>query len=312
VVRRATLAGAPMAGLLLDRDFDPHYGRSVPVAPGVRRVTAPNAGPFTFAGTNSYIVGSGRVAVIDPGPADESHFQALMSATTGETITHICVSHAHRDHCGGAARLVAATGARTYGFGRARRTADGASAVDDETTADFAPDAPLADGAPIAGDGWQMQAIATPGHSSDHLAFALAGSDLLFSGDHVMAWSTTVVAAPQGSMADYVASLDRLLQRAEDTYLPGHGGPVTKAHDHVRTLKAHRRARAAAILAFLKDGPAPIPTIVAAVYRDLDPRLAGGAGLTVLAHLEELTAQGEVAADGSPGATSTFRLMRPR
>lgn len=187
-----------MVDLVLTRAFEPHYGRSVPVAPGVRRVTAPNAGPFTFSGTNSYIVGSGQVAVIDPGPADESHFEALMSATTGETITHICLTHAHRDHCSGAARLVAATGARTYGFGRGRRTADGGSAMNHDTAPDFAPDAPLADGAPIVGDGWQMQAIATPGHTRDHLAFALAGSGLLFSGDHVMAWSTTVVAPPEG------------------------------------------------------------------------------------------------------------------
>ena len=167
----------------------------------------------------------------------------------------------------------------------------------------------LADGARVAGDGWQVEAIATPGHAPDHLAFALAGSDLIFSGDHVMAWSTTVVAPPEGVMADYMASLDRMLARREDTYLPGHGGRLRQAHAYVRALKAHRLERAAAIVTSLAAGADRIPAIVAAVYADLDPRLAAAAGLSVRAHLEELIAQGLVESDGPPAA-ARFRLSR--
>ncbi len=297
-----------MPALHLQRSFEPHHGRAVPVAPAVRRVTAQNAGPLTFAGTNSYIVGFGNVAVIDPGPDEDSHFRALMAATAGETITHILVTHAHRDHSAGASRLAAATGARSHAGRRMAR--ESAAEVDHGIDRDFLPDVVLADGALITGDGWRLEAIATPGHTSDHLVFALAGSGLVFSGDHVMAWSTTVVAPPDGSMADYMASLDRLLGRGEDTYLPGHGGPVAKAHDHVRALKAHRLERRAAILASLADGARSIPAIVAAVYVGLDPGLAGAAGLSVLAHLEELMARDDVACDGPPGPAGRYRLSR--
>ena len=301
-----------MVDLVFDRDFLARHGQAVPVALGVRRVTAPNAGPFTFVGTNSYILGSGsRVAIIDPGPSDESHFQALMAATAGQSVTHILVTHAHHDHCDGVARLAAATGARTHGFGRdAPSVSAGAPRADTGADASFVSDVALADGALVVGDGWQLEAIATPGHAGDHLAFALTGSDLLFSGDHVMAWSTTVVAPPEGSMARYMASLDRLLARDEDTYLPGHGGPVTRAHDYVRALKAHRQQREAAILRCLADGTETIPTIVASVYLDLDPQLGGGASLSVLAHLEELIAQGKVERAGPAGSADIFRLIR--
>ena len=299
-----------MADLVFRRDFDPRYGQPVPVAPGVRRVTAPNAGPLTFAGTNSYILGAGRVAVIDPGPDDEAHFQALMVATAGETISHILVTHAHRDHCGGVSRLAAASGAKSHGFGRSGKAPVGAPEADTGIDLDFVPDTALADGALVSGEGWQVEAIATPGHAGDHLVFALVGRGLIFSGDHVMAWSTTVVAPPEGSMADYRTSLDRLLARPEDTYFPGHGGRVTEAHAHVRALKAHRREREAAILAALAAGIEPIPAIVDTVYPDLDPRLAGAAGLSVLAHLEDLIARGRVACEGSPGLTARFRLSR--
>ena len=300
----------PMAELIFHRDFVPEYGRAVPVAPGVRRVTAANAGPLTFAGTNSYILGAGRVAVIDPGPADESHVQALLAATAGETVTHILVTHAHRDHSGGVKRLAAATGALSYGLARAAAAVEDAPLADAGVDLSFVPDTALDDGALVTGAGWQVEAIATPGHARDHVAFALAASDLIFSGDHVMAWSTTVVAPPEGSMADYMASLEKLLARQEDTYLPGHGGPITKAHDHVRALKAHRLEREAAILASLAAGTETVAAIVAAVYRDLDPALAGAAGLSVLAHLEDLMARGRITSDGPPGPVARYRLSR--
>ena len=299
-----------MADLVFQRTFVPRYGQAVPVAPGVRRVTAPNAGPLTFTGTNSYILGSGRVAIVDPGPDDETHFQALMAATAGETVTHILVTHAHRDHSGGVRRLAAQTGAPSHAGRRRIATPQDAPLADAGIDHDFAPDRVLADGAFIAGDGWQVEAVATPGHADDHFVFALTGSDLIFSGDHVMAWSTTVVAPPEGSMAAYRASLDKLLARPEDTYFPGHGGPVAKAHDYVRALKAHRLERAAAILSRLAAGDETIPAIVAAVYPDLDPALSAAAGLSVLAHLEEMTGDGQVASDGPPGPAARFRLIR--
>ena len=210
------------------------------------------------------------------------------------------------------ARLAAATGAPSYGLRAQRRRARTARRrCDTGIDEDFVPDVALADGALVAGDGWQVEAIATPGHASDHLVFALAGSDLIFSGDHVMAWSTTVVAPPEGSMADYMASLDRLLARPEDTYLPGHGGPVDQAHAYVRALKAPsprarsgdpRRAGRRARERFRRSSPRSIA--------DLDPRLAGAAGLSVLAHLEDLIARGTVARDGPPGPAARFRLSR--
>ncbi len=307
-------ADRDMDEIVFRRDFVPKYGRAVAVASsGVRRVTAPNAGPFTFTGTNSYIVGAGRVAIIDPGPADETHLQALLAATAGETVTHILVTHSHRDHCDGVPRLAELTGARTYASDHhvhGALLADLTNRLDSGSNPTFVPDVALADGAIVDGDGWQVETIATPGHASDHLVFALAGRDLLFSGDHVMAWSTTVVAPPDGSMAQYMASLDKLIDRTEDTYLPGHGGPVTNAHDYVRALKVHRQEREAAILESLAEGARTIPAIVAAVYRGLDPQLTGAAGMSVLAHLEDLMERGLVEHSGQPGLAGIYRLSR--
>mgnify|MGYP000165097595 CR=1 FL=1 len=305
-----------MADLAFDRDFAPDHGTAVDAAPGVRRVTASNSGPFTFAGTNSYIVGHGRVAVIDPGPADMAHRDALLAATQGETITHILVTHAHHDHIDGVAALREATGATIAGFGPQvppRPFAEGGPSLDAGADSAFVPDITLADGAVVDGGGWRMEAIATPGHSSDHMVYALAGSGVLFSGDHVMGWSTTVVAPPDGVMADYMRSLDRLMARGEDTYLPGHGGPVRNAHAFVRALRTHRRAREAAILARLVAGDTTIPAIVAAIYPGLDAALVPAAGLSVLAHLEDLVARGTAIADGgSPALTATFRVSSRR
>jgi len=301
-----------VSDITFDRDFAPHYGEAVAVAPGVRRITARNPGLFTFTGTNSYVVGNGRVAVIDPGPDDAAHVAALLAATAGETVTHILVTHTHRDHSGAAPALKAATGALTAGGGPhrpARPRRDGViGGLDAAADTGFVPDLVLADGAAIAGDDWRLVAVATPGHTANHLAFALAGSDLLFSGDHVMAWSTTVVAPPDGSMADYMGSLDRLLARPERRYLPGHGGPVADAPAYVAALKRHRLAREAAILVRLAAGDTTIPDMVAAIYSDTDPRLHGAAGLSVLAHLEDLVERGRVIHEGEPGLGGRYRL----
>jgi glyoxylase-like metal-dependent hydrolase (beta-lactamase superfamily II) len=300
-----------MSDLVLDRSFDPVYGQAVEVAPGVRRLTARNPGPFTFHGTNSYIVGHGRVAVIDPGP-DPNHAETLIAATKGETVTHILVTHTHRDHVTAARRLQALTGATTLAAGShrlARAPLPGETAMlDAAADTAFAPDITLADGAVVDGDGWRLTAVATPGHTVNHLSFVLAATDILFSGDHVMAWSTTIVAPPDGAMADYMDSLDRLLARPEHRYLPGHGGPVADAQNYVRALKRHRQMREAAILAELSRGPHTIPDLVAAIYRDTDPSLHAAAGLSVLAHLEDLLAQRRVANAGAPGLAGFYRL----
>jgi glyoxylase-like metal-dependent hydrolase (beta-lactamase superfamily II) len=296
--------------IVFDKSFDPQYGLTVEVAPGVRRVTAPNPGPTTFRGTNSYIVGRGSVAIIDPGPDDAGHVAALLAAVAGETVSHIVLTHTHRDHTGALAALLRATGATAVGGGphrpaREPRAGEGAR-LDAAGDANFRPDITLTDDGAIAGDTWQLEAVATPGHTVNHLAYALDDGRTLFSGDHVMGWSTTIVAPPDGAMRDYMASLDKLAARAEQRYLPGHGGPIEDAHAYVGALKQHRRMRESAIYARLVAGDRAIPQIVAAIYRDIDPRLHRAAGLSVLAHLEDLVASGKVTSDGPPVVEGRF------
>ena len=227
-------------------------------------------------------------------------------------MSHILVTHTHRDHSGAVERLKAVTGAPTVGagphrFARPPRPEESA-ALDAAADIGFTPDITLADGASIGDGDWSLEALATPGHTGNHLAYALAGRDLLFSGDHVMAWSTTVVAPPDGSMREYMASLDKLTARPEQYYLPGHGGPVTDAAGFLRGLKAHRKMREAAILDRIAKGDEVIPAMVRAIYRDTDERLHGAAGLSVLAHLEDLVGRGKVASDGPPTFGGRFRL----
>jgi glyoxylase-like metal-dependent hydrolase (beta-lactamase superfamily II) len=294
-----------------DKSFDLPPGRVEEVMPGVRRLLVNNPGPFTFKGTVTYIVGTGSVAVIDPGPIDEPHMAALLDAVQGETVTHILVTHTHRDHSPAAACLKAATGAKTYAEGphRAARPLNVGEAppLDSSGDRDFRPDVALADGETVSGPGWIIEAVTTPGHTANHMAFALKGTPVLFSGDHVMAWSTPVVAPPDGAMSDYMASLEKLARRAETLYFPGHGGAVRDAPRFVQQYIHHRRAREAAILAQLAAGEADIPALVNAIYVGLDPRLTKAAGLSVLAHLEDLTARGLVATDGAPSIAGRYR-----
>ncbi|MGO8420956.1 MBL fold metallo-hydrolase [Rhizobium ruizarguesonis] len=296
-----------------DLAFEPAYGQAVPVVAGVERVTVNNPGPFTFFGTNSYIVGSSSVAVIDPGPEDEAHYQALMAALAGRAVTHIFVSHTHRDHSPLARRLQAATGAVTVGQGPhrpARPLRDGEiNPFSESSDLSFVPDIALSDGESLSGDGWALSAVLTPGHTANHAAFALAGRDILFSGDHVMAWSTSIVAPPDGSMADYMESLDRLIAREDRLLLPGHGGPVTEPSSFLRALKAHRLRREQAVLARVRAGDSGIAEMVKVIYRDTDPKLHGAAALSVLAHIENLMERGEIAADGPPSLAATYRLL---
>lgn len=278
------------------------------LSPLTRRLIAGNPSPFTFTGTCSYIVGEGEVAIIDPGPANEGHLAALLAAVAGERVSHIVVTHTHRDHSAGAAALQRKTGAPIVGA-RAHVAREGApNGLDAAHDLAYAPDAALADGARIAGRGFTLEAIATPGHAANHLCFALLQENALFSGDHVMAWSTSIVAPPDGSMADYMASLERLRRREEAIYWPGHGGPVREPQRYVRALAHHRRQREAAILVRLEAGETGIPEIVARVYAGLSPALIGAASLSTLAHLEDLVARGLVASDRPPALSAQFRL----
>ncbi|MGO6852458.1 MBL fold metallo-hydrolase [Rhizobium leguminosarum] len=294
-----------------DLAFEPAYGQAVPVVAGVERVTVNNPGPFTFFGTNSYIVGSSSVAVIDPGPEDEAHFQALMTALGGREVTHIFVSHTHRDHSPLARRLRRATGAVTVGQGPhrpARPLREGEiNPFAESSDLSFVPDIALSDGQTLSGDGWALSAVLTPGHTTNHAAFALAGRDILFSGDHVMAWSTSIVAPPDGSMADYMESLDRLIAREDRLLLPGHGGPVTQPSTFLKALKAHRLRREQAVLARVQAGDRQIAEMVKVIYRDTDPKLHGAAALSVLAHIEDLLERGEIAVDGPPSLVALYR-----
>jgi glyoxylase-like metal-dependent hydrolase (beta-lactamase superfamily II) len=278
------------------------------LSPLVRRRIAGNASPFTFTGTCSYIVGEGEVAIIDPGPADEAHIAGLLAEVADERVTHIVVTHSHRDHAPAAAILKQRTGAPIVGA-RAHAPSEGASPrLDAAHDLAYAPDVALADGARIEGRGFTLEAIATPGHAANHVCFALPQENALFSGDHVMAWSTSIVAPPDGSMADYMASLDKLRLRDEAIYWPGHGGPVREPQRYVRALAHHRRQREAAILARLEAGDAEIAEIVARVYAGLSPALVGAARLSTLAHLEDLVARGVVSTEGAPALGARYRL----
>lgn len=296
--------------LAFDRAFAPCWGEAVPVAPDVQRITVNNPSAFTFHGTNTYIVGCDTVCVIDPGPEDEAHFQALMRALEGRRVSHIAVSHTHRDHSPLARRLKAATGALTAAEGPhrpARPLHDGeVNPFGESSDMDFTPDITLADGQHLEGDGWTLGAIHTPGHTANHAAFALEGTGIVFSADHVMAWATSIVAPPDGAMADYMASLERLLERDDRLYLPGHGGPVTAPASFLRGLRTHRRMRERAVLERIRAGDRKIADMVAAIYRDTDPRLHGAAALSVLAHLEDLVEKGRVVTDGPPRLSGVY------
>ncbi len=274
--------------MLNDRDFTCSYGRLETVSPLIRRIVAENPGPFTFMGTGTYVVGRGKVAVIDPGPLLQSHIDVLLKALAGETITHILVTHTHADHSPAASPLKAATGALTLGFGPHGAVGETGEAGAD---LDFVPDIVLADGEVIEGEGWHLEALHTPGHASNHLCFALAAELALFSGDQVMGWSTTVIAPPDGDMAAYMRSLDRLSRRQDAIYWPTHGGPILDPRGHLAELIAHRLARREAILAALSPALSLTPAdLVKRVYTGLDPRLVPAAAESVRAHLIELTA----------------------
>lgn len=278
------------------------YGEPAPMGPGIVRLVAPNPSPFTFKGTNTYFIGSTSLAIIDPGPDDAAHIAAIMKTAGQRQITHILTTHAHRDHVDGVARLKAETGAKVYGFARdpnAARMArelspSGSTFVDYE----FAPDVVITGGETLTGHDWSLTAIHTPGHAPDHLVFALEGRDTVFSGDHVMAWNTSVVAPPEGRMSDYIRSLEILLDRKDSVFLPGHGGRLSDPQRTVKAYLLHRRWREQAVLKALREGASTIRRIVPAVYQGLAVHLLPAATLSVHAHVEFLIEKGQVACDG--------------
>lgn len=298
--------------LEFDLEFSSPTDRSVELSPLVRRIVAGNASPFTFTGTCSYIVGCGTVAIIDPGPARPEHIEALLAAVSGETVSHIVVTHTHIDHSPGARLLKAATGAPIVGCAphRAfRPLAEGEpNTMEGSGDKDHAPDQQMHEGDAVTGPGWTLRAVETPGHTANHLAFALPEEETLFSADHVMAWSTTIVGPPDGSMTDFMASLEKLRGRSERIYWPGHGGPVKDPQRFLRALIGHRRAREASIVARLKAGDRRIADIVPVIYPGLKPQLIGAAGLSTFAHLEDLVRRGLARTDGSPQLDGEYRL----
>lgn len=283
-----------MTELRFDRDFDPAPGAAMALSPRVRRIVAGNSGPFTFRGTSTFIVGRGQVAVIDPGPDDPAHLAALLHEVRGETVTHILVTHSHADHSPLAARLKAATGAATYGHGAVLPHPSSGPRLDASIDHAFAPDVKLSDGDAVSGPGWTLEGLFTPGHMSNHMCFALKEEQALFSGDHVMAWSTSVVAPPDGDMGDYFASLSKLLTREEAVCHPGHGPSRAEPLPLVRGYLAHRRMREEAIARRVAQGARTVQEIVAAIYADVDPKLHGAAALSTRAHLDHLVRLGKL------------------
>ena len=290
------------------KDFDPEYGVCRRVSPRIRRVVADNPGPFTFTGTGTYIVGNGTVAVIDPGPDDGAHLEALLAAVEGETVSHVLVTHTHRDHAPLARPFADAVGALVLAARPPARETHASGGLDEAEDQTFRPDVILNDGDRIAGPDWTLETLATPGHASNHLAFALIEENALFSGDHVMGWATSVVAPPDGDMGAYMDSLERVTARGFDTLWPTHGAPVTDVAPFLTAYKAHRLEREAQILARLEAGDRTIAEMVPGLYAAVDERLWPAASLSVLAHLIDLVRRGVVVCDGEPGLASAFRL----
>lgn len=271
------------------------------LADGVARLVAPNAGPLTFKGTNTYLVGKRALAVIDPGPESDAHLAAILAAAAGRPITHIIATHAHRDHVDGVAALQEATDARTFGFRRSEVPAGGGGDTEAEYVGhEFKPDLHIGHGDMIEGNDWSFTALHTPGHAPDHLCLALEGRELIFSGDHVMAWNTSVVGPPEGRMSDYLRSLELLLNREEKLLLPGHGGVITEARRTVKAYLLHRKWREQAIMEAVRGGTNTVRTLLPVIYRDLDKSVAGAAALSLRAHIDHLAERGLIAcADSS-------------
>ena len=298
-------------------DFDPVIGVAETLEPGVRRIVAPNPSPMTYRGTNTYLLGTVGVAVIDPGPESEAHLEAILAAVQpGQQITHIIVTHSHLDHSPLARPLAARCGAPVLAFGgsdagrsevmqtlAARGLMGGGEGIDEG----FTPDQILADGALVEGDGWVLEALHTPGHIGNHLC--LAWGDACFCADHVMGWASSLVSPPDGDLTDFMASCARLQQRDWRVFYPGHGGAIDDPAGRLEWLVSHRLVREAAILEALAQGPRDAVTLAQLIYTETPPALLGAATRNVLAHLVDLTGKSQVAPDGPLQADATFKLV---
>jgi glyoxylase-like metal-dependent hydrolase (beta-lactamase superfamily II) len=292
-----------------DRSFSAPYGDSLQVSPLIRRVLADNPGPFTFKGTGVYMVGERDVAVIDPGPDLPEHLLALKRALDGKRVTHILVTHTHSDHSPAAQPLKEWTGAKTYAFGpHGSGKAEEGVKVEEGGDMNFVPDIRVRDGDVIEGNGFTIECVFTPGHTSNHMCFALGEEKALFTGDHVMGWSTTVVTPPDGDMRAYMASLNKLLARDDAILWPTHGAPVRNPKPFVQAYIDHRLEREAQILSCLRDGISTIPDMVARMYADVDKRLHPAAARSVLAHLIQATEEGRVIAEPAAIASARYRM----
>ncbi len=292
------------------REIAFEYGRVDQVSPLIRRVIADNPGPFTYVGTGTYIVGHGEVAVIDPGPDIAEHLDAILAATTGERVSHILVTHHHADHSPLSRPLAAASGATIYG--RAVATTPTEGAIKLEAGYDvFIPDVAVDTGTVLAGPGWTIEALHTPGHTSNHICYALREENALFSGDHIMGWSTTVITPPDGDMGDYLASLAAVRARRFSTLWPTHGAPITDPDPFIAAYAAHRLDRERQILERLAAGDETIKAMVPVIYAAVDARLHPAAAHSVLAHMIELVKSGRATCEGPPGLESRYELVHP-
>jgi glyoxylase-like metal-dependent hydrolase (beta-lactamase superfamily II) len=291
------------------RDFECVPGELVAVSPLIRRMVAPNPSPFSFKGTNSYVIGHGSVALLDPGPSIDAHVEALLGALGGEQISHLVITHTHLDHSPAARLIKERRAVDTYAYGpHAGGRFEAGAKVEEGGDGDFRPDHELRHGDVIEGDGWRLRAVHTPGHTSNHLCYALDGEGALFTGDHVMGWSTSVVSPPDGDMEDYLASLDLLLARADRIYWPGHGPAIEDTGPYVRAFIAHRAEREEQILAALAAGPSTIADMVPGIYGDLHPGLVAAAGRSTFAAMIKLLGEGRVAMDGEASLQATYHL----
>jgi len=286
-----------MEPIAFQTDFTPHYGKLTVVAPGIRRIVANNPGPFTGPGTGTYIIGEGDVAVIDPGPMMPDHVDAILTGLKGEHISHIIVTHTHTDHSPASRLLQHKTGAGIFAFGP--HSDFSAGALEGGVDRDFQPDFTVADGEVIDGADWQLQAIHTPGHCANHLCFAMIGADSLFCGDQLMAWATPVILPPDGSIADYIDSLERLAARTESTFYPTHGLPIKDPQSTISAFIQHRLDRIEQVKAALQKGIGTLTDLRKSIYQDLPASLHAGAELSLLASLEYMEQRGWVSKPSS-------------
>ena len=289
---------APSPPIAFDTDFDPQTGRPVPVAPSVVRVTAPNAGPYTFKGTNTFLVGGDSVLVIDPGPDDPAHLVALQQALAGRRVEAIVLTHTHRDHTALVRRLRAETGAPLWFGGRHRASRQRRGFEIDPVAADsdwkLQPDRVLADGDRVTAGDVTLEVIATPGHCANHLAFGLSGTPWLLTGDHIMGWNSTLVPVPDGSMEDYLRSLEKVIGLAWRHYLPAHGGAILDGPAHARALLGHRKLRNAQVVAAVEAGASSLDALQRRIYPALASPLRAAARMTLKAHVEYLSDHGRI------------------